>query len=107
MINMTSEAIERIKLNGSIANQEIPLIRIYVQGAGCSGFMYKFKIEKEAEEDDFKFTQDGVCLLVDPLSYQYLQGATLDYETDVFNSRFVVNNPNSKTQCGCGESFSV
>jgi iron-sulfur cluster insertion protein len=69
--------------------------------------MYKFKIEKNAEEEDFKFTQDGICLLVDPLSYQYLDGATVDYETDVFTSRFVVNNPNSKGQCGCGESFSI
>ena len=107
MINMTPEAIERIKLNGSIANQEIPLIRLYIQGAGCSGFMYKFKIENEAKEEDFKFTQDGICLLVDPLSYQYLAGSTVDYETDVFTSKFVVNNPNSKTECGCGESFSV
>ncbi len=107
MIDMTPKAIERIKLNGSIANQEIPLIRLYIEGAGCNGFMYKFKIENEAEEEDFKFTQDGICLLVDPLSYQYLDGATVDYETDVFNSRFVVNNPNSKGQCGCGESFSI
>jgi len=82
-------------------------LRVFVQGGGCSGMQYGFTLEKEQNEDDFVIEQQGVKYLVDAMSMQYLQGATIDYKEDFEGSNFVISNPNAQTSCGCGSSFSV
>ena len=81
--------------------------RVYVTGGGCSGFQYGFTLDGEVAEDDACFAQQGVTVLVDSLSYQYLFGSAVDYTEDLEGSRFVVNNPNATVTCGCGASFAV
>jgi iron-sulfur cluster insertion protein len=82
-------------------------LRVFVQGGGCSGMQYGFTLETEQNEDDFVIEQQGVKYLVDAMSMQYLQGATIDYKEDFEGSNFVIENPNAQTSCGCGSSFSV
>ena len=82
-------------------------LRVYIQGGGCSGFQYGFKFDKEAEEGDTVVVKNGVTLLVDPMSIQYLTGAEIDYKESVEGAQFVIRNPNASTTCGCGSSFSV
>jgi len=82
-------------------------LRVFVQGGGCSGMSYGFTLETEQNEDDFVIEQQGVKYLVDAMSMQYLQGATIDYKEDFEGSNFVISNPNAQTSCGCGSSFSV
>lgn len=82
-------------------------LRVYVAGGGCSGFQYGFTFEENADEDDTQVQNDGVTLLIDPMSYQYLLGAEIDYQDGLDGSRFVIKNPNAVTTCGCGSSFSV
>lgn len=82
-------------------------LRVFVQGGGCSGMQYGFTLETEQNEDDFVIEQQGVKYLVDAMSMQYLQGATIDYKEDFEGSNFVIINPNAETSCGCGSSFSV
>ncbi|MGB0721877.1 MAG: iron-sulfur cluster insertion protein ErpA [Gammaproteobacteria bacterium] len=81
-------------------------LRIYVTGGGCSGFQYGFKLDEEAPGDS-SIETDGVVLVVDPLSIQYLKGAEVDYVTNLMGAQFTVRNPNAQTTCGCGSSFSV
>ena len=82
-------------------------LRIFVQGGGCSGFSYGFTFDEEVKEDDFTVELDGVQLLVDSMSSQYLQGAEVDYVETLAGSNFSIKNPNAQTSCGCGSSFSV
>ncbi|BES69826.1 iron-sulfur cluster insertion protein ErpA [Marinobacter nanhaiticus D15-8W] len=82
-------------------------LRVFVTGGGCSGFQYGFSFDEDQEEDDTIIEKDGVSLLVDPMSYQYLIGATIDYQEGLQGSQFVVQNPNATTTCGCGSSFSI
>ncbi len=82
-------------------------LRVYVTGGGCSGFQYGFSFEDAAAEDDTRVDKDGISLLIDPMSLQYLLGASIDYEDGLEGSRFVIRNPNATTTCGCGSSFSV
>ena len=82
-------------------------LRVFVQGGGCSGMQYGFALEKEQNEDDFVFEQQGVKYLVDAMSMQYLEGAVIDYKEDLEGANFVIKNPNAQTSCGCGSSFSV
>jgi iron-sulfur cluster insertion protein len=82
-------------------------LRIYVSGGGCSGFQYGFTFDESAAEDDTRVEKNGVTLLIDPLSYQYLMGAEIDYQEGLDGSRFVIKNPNAVTTCGCGSSFSM
>ena len=82
-------------------------LRVFVTGGGCSGFQYGFTFDEIAAEDDALIERDGVSVLVDPLSYQYLAGAEVDYEEGLQGSRFTVRNPNATSTCGCGSSFSV
>jgi len=82
-------------------------LRVFVQGGGCSGMQYGFSLEEEQSEDDFVIEQQGVKYLVDAMSMQYLQGATIDFKEDFEGSNFVISNPNAETSCGCGSSFSV
>lgn len=82
-------------------------LRLYVTGGGCSGFQYGFAFDDEVAEDDTKIITEGVALVVDAMSQQYLLGARVDYEEGLEGSRFVIHNPNAQTTCGCGSSFSV
>jgi len=81
-------------------------LRVFIEGGGCSGFQYGFTFDEQKEDDEAVVT-DGVTLVVDPLSLQYLDGAEIDYSTDHFSSQFVIRNPNVQTTCGCGSSFTV
>jgi iron-sulfur cluster insertion protein len=87
-------------------NPELKL-RVFVQGGGCSGFQYGFTFDEVINEDDTALDKDGVQLLVDPMSFQYLVGAEIDYKDDLEGAQFVIRNPNASTTCGCGSSFSV
>lgn len=80
-------------------------LRISIQGGGCSGFKYSFDIENALEIDDYIFEYEGVTIIIDPVSATYLDGATLNYESELLSSKFVLSNPNIKSTCGCGNSF--
>jgi len=82
-------------------------LRVYISGGGCSGFQYGFTFDEEAGEDDIQVENDGVTLLVDPMSFQYLMGSEVDYTENLQGAQFVIRNPNATTTCGCGSSFSV
>ena len=82
-------------------------LRVYIQGGGCSGFQYGFEFDESRGEDDVAVETDGVTLLVDPLSLQYLMGAEVDYSESLQGAQFVIRNPNAKTTCGCGSSFAA
>ncbi len=87
-------------------NSELNL-RVYIQGGGCSGFQYGFSFDEQRNEDDLAVETDGVTLIVDPLSLQYLMGAEVDYAESLQGAQFVIRNPNARTTCGCGSSFTV
>ncbi len=82
-------------------------LRVFVQGGGCSGFQYGFTFDEDMAEDDTVVEKMGVELLIDPMSYQYLVGAEIDYKEDIEGSQFIIRNPNAVTTCGCGSSFSM
>ena len=82
-------------------------LRVFVQGGGCSGFQYGFTFDEAKNEDDFDFTYDEVRVVVDAMSLQYLNGASIDYKEDLQGASFVINNPQAVSTCGCGSSFSV
>ena len=82
-------------------------LRVYITGGGCSGFQYGFTFDEKVNDDDLTIEKNGVALVVDPMSLQYLIGGTIDYVEGLQGSRFVVDNPNAVTTCGCGSSFSV
>lgn len=82
-------------------------LRVYIQGGGCSGFQYGFEFDENRADDDLAVVRDGVTLLIDPMSLQYLNGAEVDYSEGLQGAQFVIRNPNAKTTCGCGSSFST
>jgi iron-sulfur cluster insertion protein len=82
-------------------------LRVFVQGGGCSGFQYGFTFDEVVNEDDATMEKNGVMLLIDSMSYQYLVGAEIDYKEDLEGAQFVIKNPNATTTCGCGSSFSA
>lgn len=82
-------------------------LRVFVTGGGCSGFQYGFTFDEDVAEDDTAMTKEGVTLLIDSMSYQYLVGAEIDYQEGLEGAQFVIKNPNATTTCGCGSSFSV
>ena len=82
-------------------------LRVYIQGGGCSGFQYGFEFDEGQNEDDFAIVTDGVTLLVDPLSLQYLADAEVDYSESLHGAQFTIRNPNAKSTCGCGSSFTA
>ncbi|MBU2710512.1 iron-sulfur cluster insertion protein ErpA [Zooshikella harenae] len=106
-INFSAAAAAKVKdLIEEEGNGQLKL-RVFVTGGGCSGFQYGFTFEEDMADDDTQVERDGVLLVVDPLSFQYLVGAEVDYQEGLEGSRFVVNNPNATTTCGCGSSFSI
>lgn len=82
-------------------------LRVFISGGGCSGFQYGFTFDENVNEGDTMVEKNGVVLLVDPMSFQYLTGAEIDYKEDIEGAHFVIRNPNATTTCGCGSSFSV
>ena len=106
-LNFTASAAAKVA--SLISEEDNPnlKLRVYISGGGCSGFQYGFSFDEEQEEEDLALQRDGVTLLVDPLSLQYLMGAEVDYRESLQGSQFVIRNPNAKTTCGCGSSFSV
>jgi iron-sulfur cluster insertion protein len=83
------------------------MLRVFVQGGGCSGMSYGFTFEEIKNEDDFDFAYEEVRVVVDSMSMQYLQGATIDYREDLMGASFIIENPQAQTTCGCGSSFSI
>jgi len=103
----TDSAAKKVK--ELIAEEQNPglMLRVFVSGGGCSGFQYGFTFEENAADDDTRITKEGVTMLIDPLSFQYLAGAEIDYQEGLNGAQFVIKNPNAKTTCGCGSSFSA
>ena len=104
-ITVTESAKTRI-LN-LIETSDSNKFRVYVTGGGCSGFQYEFTFDQEIAFDDDEINFTDFSVVLDSLSYPYLYGSTLDFVEDLSGSKFVINNPNAKTTCGCGESFSI
>jgi iron-sulfur cluster insertion protein len=103
----TDSAAQKVKeLVDEEGNPDLKL-RVFVQGGGCSGFQYGFTFDEVVNEDDTPMTKNGVTLLIDAMSLQYLMGAEIDYKDDLQGAQFVIKNPNATTTCGCGSSFSV
>ncbi len=106
-LSVTPAAAAKVRaLVAEEANPEL-MLRVYITGGGCSGFQYGFAFEESREDDDLRLQQEGVTVLVDPLSLQYLAGAEIDYMESLTGAQFVVRNPNARTTCGCGSSFTV
>ena len=106
-LNFTAAAATKVhELIRDEGNDALAL-RVYIQGGGCSGFQYGFEFDENRADDDLAVVTDGVTLLVDPLSLQYLMGAEVDYSESLQGAQFVIRNPNAKTTCGCGSSFSM
>ena len=103
----TDNAANKVKqLINEEGNEDLKL-RVFVTGGGCSGFQYGFTFDEETNEDDTAMQKNGVTLLIDPMSYQYLIGAEIDYQENLEGSQFVIKNPNATSTCGCGSSFSA
>ncbi|HAU06992.1 MAG TPA: iron-sulfur cluster insertion protein ErpA [Gammaproteobacteria bacterium] len=104
---LTDSAAEKVRnLIAEEDNDQLKL-RVFITGGGCSGFQYGFTFEQEIGEEDTQVNKDGVTLLIDPASYQYLVGAEIDYTDGLEGAQFVIRNPNATTTCGCGSSFSA
>lgn len=107
VMTLTDNAAKKLsKLKAAEGNDAL-MLRVYVTGGGCSGFSYGFDFAEDMEEDDATFLNGDAVLVVDSLSYQYLHDSTIDYVEGLEGSRFVVDNPNATTTCGCGSSFSI
>ena len=103
----TDSAAAKVKeLVDEEGNPDLKL-RVFVQGGGCSGFQYGFTFDEIVNEDDTQMSKNGVTLLIDAMSLQYLGGAEIDYKEDLQGAQFVIKNPNATTTCGCGSSFSA
>lgn len=107
-IQFTENASRKVKsLIDEEGNERLKL-RVFVTGGGCSGFEYGFTFDEDTADDDTLIEKNGVTLAIDPMSFQYLSGAEIDYEEGLQGSRFIVkNNPHATTTCGCGQSFSI
>ena len=107
IMNLSDSAANKVRtLIQEEENNNLKL-RVFVTGGGCSGFEYGFTFDEDVEDDDTRIDKEGVTLLIDALSYQYLAGSVVDYKEDLQGSRFTVENPNAITTCGCGNSFSL
>ncbi|MEJ2296946.1 MAG: iron-sulfur cluster insertion protein ErpA [Woeseiaceae bacterium] len=97
------------KVSELIAEEDNPnlKLRVFISGGGCSGFQYGFTFDEDIEDGDSQVENQGVKLLVDPMSVQYLMGAEIDYKEDLQGAQFIIRNPNAQTTCGCGQSFTV
>lgn len=110
MIEITDNATDKLKeiMMEEYQNPNLEhYLRVFVQGGGCSGFQYGFTLEDIKNEDDFDFEKNGVKIVIDVMSLQYLNGATIDYKDDLSGSQFIIKNPNASSTCGCGASFTI
>jgi iron-sulfur cluster insertion protein len=107
MINISESALNKIADLLAEENNPNIKLRTFVQGGGCSGFSYGFTLDEEQNEDDFVVDKEGIIILVDSMSMQYLQGAEIDFTESLNGSQFSIKNPNAQSTCGCGSSFSV
>ena len=105
-MTLSESAVEKLKELFAEENNPNLLLRVFVQGGGCSGFQYGFTFDEQRNEDDFEIPAE-VPVVVDSMSMQYLQGATIDYREDLMGASFSINNPQAVSTCGCGSSFSV
>jgi iron-sulfur cluster assembly accessory protein len=104
-VTVTERAARRIKQ--ILASEPQSMLRVSVEGGGCSGFRYDFGIEKVRADDDLAIQRDGVTVLVDPVSLEYLQGSEIDFVDELIGASFQIRNPNASSSCGCGTSFSL
>ncbi|MEM6410318.1 MAG: iron-sulfur cluster insertion protein ErpA [Pseudomonadota bacterium] len=105
-VTLTESAAKRI--NAILAKQaEATMLRVSVDGGGCSGFSYKFDFEQEANQDDLIVERDGAKVAIDEMSLEFLRGSEIDFATELIGSAFKINNPNATASCGCGTSFSI
>jgi len=106
VLNFTDAAANKVKGLIDEENNDNLKLRVFVSGGGCSGFQYGFTFDEDINDGDTTVEKNGVKLLIDPMSFQYLVGADIDYTEGLEGSQFVIRNPNAKTTCGCGSSFS-
>lgn len=107
MVTLEQGAIDKIKTLLAEEDTQGLMLRLFVQGGGCSGFQYGFTFDESKNDDDFVVEKDGVTLLVDAMSMQYLNGSTIDYSKTLMAEQFEIKNPNATSKCGCGSSFSA
>ena len=107
LITISPEATEKIRQLLEGEDNPTLSMRVFVTGGGCSGFQYGFTFDEETADDDTLIEQSGIRVLVDSLSYSYLEGAVLEYQEGLEGAKFVVNNPAAESTCGCGSSFSI
>jgi iron-sulfur cluster assembly accessory protein len=105
-VSLSAKAASRI---ADILKDEGPgtMLRVAVSGGGCSGFSYGFSFDREKASDDFEIARDGAAVLIDPVSAEYLNGSEIDWVDDLIGASFQIRNPNAKSSCGCGTSFSL
>ncbi len=106
-ITLTDRLVHRLKREQAAESKPTLMLRLAVHGGGCAGFQYEFTYTEGLETGDLVFEKDGAKLVVDDMSIQYLQGATVDYSEELIAAAFTVHNPNAQSSCGCGTSFSV
>ena len=107
LLKFTDSAASKVReLIGEEGNDSL-MLRVFISGGGCSGFQYGFTFDESSSDGDTIIERGGVRLLVDPMSIQYLSGAEIDYSEGIEGAQFVIRNPNARTTCGCGSSFSV
>jgi Iron-sulfur cluster assembly accessory protein len=106
-VNFTDNAAAKVKTLLADENNPDLKLRVYITGGGCSGFQYGFTFDASVNDDDTAVEKEGVQLLIDSMSFQYLVGSKIDYLEDLSGARFVIENPNATSTCGCGSSFSV
>lgn len=109
-ITLTNDACKRVKTllaQDIYKDKNVEGLRVYITGGGCSGFNYGFAFEDEIKADDIVIENDDIKVIVDPMSMMYIDGSTIDYEMDLLNQQFVVNNPLATGSCGCGSSFTI
>lgn len=103
----SDRAAQKVKALIDEENNPALMLRVFVSGGGCSGFQYGFTFDENVQDGDTKVVNGEVTLLIDPMSFQYLAGAEIDYQEGLEGAQFVIKNPNAKTTCGCGSSFST
>jgi iron-sulfur cluster insertion protein len=106
-MKLESGAVEKLRELVTEEGNPNLMLRVFVQGGGCSGMSYGFTFDEIQNEDDFDFAYDEIKVVVDSMSMQYLQDATINYKEDLMGASFVIDNPQAQTTCGCGSSFSI
>lgn len=106
-MNIDPSAVKKLQEILAEENNPNVKLRVFVQGGGCAGFSYGFTLDEQQNDDDFDQNYDGVSILVDSMSWQYLQGSVINFRDDLSGASFVIDNPQATTTCGCGSSFSI